>query len=107
MVMRTYTGEDFERDLDRLASEWEDAIELMAEWGSFDGEQKATITGEWLHTNAIQLAVEEYAQTHKLTEFQRAAFLRVRDLIAKYICVLRDMGYPVQPFVEAKGQAVA
>ncbi|MCL5264445.1 MAG: hypothetical protein M1343_04500 [Chloroflexi bacterium] len=105
--MRTYTGEDFERDLDRLTLEWEDAIELTAEWRSFDGEQKAAITGEWLHTNAIQFAVEEYANTHELTESQRAAFLRVRDLIAKYTKALRAMGFPVQPLEDAKGRAVA
>ncbi|MBI4320051.1 MAG: hypothetical protein HY675_16290 [Chloroflexi bacterium] len=105
--MRRYTGEDFERDLDRLTSEWEDAIQLIADWDSFDGEQKAAITGEWLHTNAIQFAVEEYAQTHELTELQRAAFLRLGDLIAKHRKTLRAMGFPVQPLAGLKGRAVA
>ncbi len=91
-----YTGEDFDRYVRGLISDWEFALELRDEWHTLDGEEHAAYTEDWPVNNDIHQHLADYVAEHELTEEQQAQWDKLNKLVAEHKADLEEMGYRVR-----------
>ena len=107
MKQQQYSGEEFDRFLHLLTERWDLAISLQEGWSSLDREERSYYTEDWPINNDILMNLEDYADSHELTEDQQAQWARLKDIMAKHRKTLEEMGYRVLPLKEERGKAVA
>jgi len=107
MRMNEYTSKDFDNFAEILIGRWEFALELEPRWDSLDDEERIAHTEDWPVNNGILMDLEDYADSHELTEGQQVQWSKLKDIMAKHRKTLEEMGYRVLPLKEERGRAVA
>ena len=105
--MSRYTSRDFDRFVQVLIHRWEFALELQAEWASFDDEERDSYSVDWPVNNDIHQHLADYVAEHELTEDQRAQWAKLNKLVAEHTKDLEEMGYRVRIPETGRGRAVA
>ena len=98
--------------LDTLIGTWTGAVDdYIAEWDTYDGDEKFIHIEDFGSTTARQADLDEYARTHRLTPAQAGRYRELLDLIASKHEKMSAMGFRLwslaTPRVHGRARRVA